>query len=229
MDSHGHQQFSRWPLNMGSSSTTPPGAVTAPAAATTHNQHYALSAYNPVLYVRLTMCVSVAFSVFRIRDQWLVVDGPCTSFGVCDGTIRLLGGAGAMPVRTAVTSPCCDWSKEGPISSTPLSAEGCRLVVTDKRHRWGVNKRKESNKQARKTITSRHTMGTQSKLFQVPNTQRHYAVYVSFSVAASGVFRGGPCASAPPFWPDHRDFFKDELSRLRTAKVAQVTRSVFSV
>ena len=26
--------------------------------------------------------------------------------------------------------------------------------------------------------------------------------------------------------PDRRDFFKDELSRLRTAKVAQITRSV---
>ena len=30
----------------------------------------------------------------------------------------------------------------------------------------------------------------------------------------------------PPLWPDRRDFFKDELSRLRTAKVAKVTRSV---
>ena len=31
---------------------------------------------------------------------------------------------------------------------------------------------------------------------------------------------------APPLWPDRRDFFKRELSRLRTAKVAKVTRSV---
>ena len=31
---------------------------------------------------------------------------------------------------------------------------------------------------------------------------------------------------APPLWPDRSDFFKDELSGLRTAKVAQVTRSV---
>jgi len=41
----------------------------------------------------------------------------------------------------------------------------------------------------------------------------------------SGVFRGALC-EAPPLWPDRRDFFKDELSRLRTAKVSQVTRSV---
>jgi len=42
----------------------------------------------------------------------------------------------------------------------------------------------------------------------------------------SGVFGGwGRCAT-PPLWPDRRDFFKDELSRLRTAKFAQVTRSV---
>ena len=41
----------------------------------------------------------------------------------------------------------------------------------------------------------------------------------------SGIFRGG-LVPRPPLWPDRRDFFKDELSRLRTAKVAQVTRSV---
>jgi len=39
-------------------------------------------------------------------------------------------------------------------------------------------------------------------------------------------YLGGPCARPPPLWRDRRDFFKDELSRLRTAKVAQVTRSV---
>jgi len=45
------------------------------------------------------------------------------------------------------------------------------------------------------------------------------------TTTTSGVFRGALC-EAPPLWPDRRDFFKDELSRLRTAKVAKVTRSV---
>ena len=35
-------------------------------------------------------------------------------------------------------------------------------------------------------------------------------------------YLGGPRAR-PSLWPDRRDFFKDELSRLRTAKVSQVT------
>ena len=43
------------------------------------------------------------------------------------------------------------------------------------------------------------------------------SVWISPPLAYLG---GGACAMPPPLWPDHRDFSKDELSRLRTAKVA---------
>jgi len=60
----------------------------------------------------------------------------------------------------------------------------------------------------------------------------HYSLPVPWAlcsvtciVLCSGVFRGG-LVRGPPIWPDRRDLFKDELSRIRTAKVAQVTKSV---
>jgi len=50
-----------------------------------------------------------------------------------------------------------------------------------------------------------------------------YMYFTEHVFEAVAYLRGGPLCEPPPLWPDRHDFFKDELSRLRTAKVAQVT------